>query len=712
MKNTKAFTLVELIVVITIIAILWTIAFISLQWYSKSSRDSVRISDVSNMKTSLELFHLNAWKYPLPDDNEEVTYQTETLWYQWFFWNNVVSQLSRNMSEIPTDPLTDKKYIFSVSNNKNEFEILALLESDLVLNTVNQTNAANLIVTPRVDWNYNWVFIKTAWYIVPVPSIMTSEQITWWMALTSTNIKSQIISGWNNIPNYWNINYNTWALTNLNLSVFTWSVIASDTDATKAGIMQIIQAAYSGSELASDNKIAFILSKSTEADLAALLDTIVLNNSSSTVSWWETPVDLNGNDEFTKLLVHSDDIVNMEEDFNTGSIDTNKWTILDLNWTSEINNNRYEWTVVGQSEYSRTRISSKNKFSWDFDIQIDAGIITKSWDDFVYWKLMITWFESLAYVRMSANWSYFNSDIGHWNGSTRVWDDTNNLNYSWLWDTWNQTKVRITRVASTLTTYGWNWTSWLQISTFWSWYTGNVGVYLVTTESVWTFPDCSTWIDNFTINSWSAVLNKFIDSSSAPKTITANWDVHHSTTEKQFWATSMYFDWDGDYLEISDSEDWDFGTWDFTVDFWVKMDSKKEYNSFVVKRTSWLSEDSFEIIYKEDWTDGFFLSFNNNIYNKNFSFTASVDIRYHLAVIRNWSIIDLFVDWEKQWTGIDIWTNAITNWNNEVYIGAQKSGWVWGREMNWYIDELRISKWTARWTEDFDTELPTAPYWN
>ena len=52
-KQKYAFTLVELIVVITILAILWTIAFISLQWYSKDARDSIRISDVSNMKTSL-----------------------------------------------------------------------------------------------------------------------------------------------------------------------------------------------------------------------------------------------------------------------------------------------------------------------------------------------------------------------------------------------------------------------------------------------------------------------------------------------------------------------------------------------------------------------------------------------------------------------------------------------------------------------------------
>lgn len=45
----KAFTLVELIVVITILAILGTIAFISLQGYSAQARDSKRITDVSSL---------------------------------------------------------------------------------------------------------------------------------------------------------------------------------------------------------------------------------------------------------------------------------------------------------------------------------------------------------------------------------------------------------------------------------------------------------------------------------------------------------------------------------------------------------------------------------------------------------------------------------------------------------------------------------------
>jgi prepilin-type N-terminal cleavage/methylation domain-containing protein len=274
-KQQKAFTLVELIVVITILAILWTIAFISMEWYSKSSRDSVRISDVSNMKTSLELFHLNAGKYPLPDNNEIVEYETQTLWYQWKFWSTVVSNLSRNLNEIPTDPLTDKQYIFSVANNRNEFEILSLLEWDLALNTITQTNAANLTVTPRIDWTYNGVFIKTAWYIVPTPSIVTAEDITWWITLNNTNIQSQVTNLWDNIPDIWNVNSNTWWL-DIVLSVYTWSIASDSSDTDKASVMEAIQWAYTWSILANDDIYKYILSVSWETELAALLDTVVL----------------------------------------------------------------------------------------------------------------------------------------------------------------------------------------------------------------------------------------------------------------------------------------------------------------------------------------------------------------------------------------------------------------------------------------------------
>ncbi len=59
----QAFTLVELIVVITILAILSTVAFVSFQWYAQLSRDSVRLSDMKSMEKVLKLYHLTQWEY-------------------------------------------------------------------------------------------------------------------------------------------------------------------------------------------------------------------------------------------------------------------------------------------------------------------------------------------------------------------------------------------------------------------------------------------------------------------------------------------------------------------------------------------------------------------------------------------------------------------------------------------------------------------------
>jgi len=66
--NKKAFTLVELIVVITILAILGTISFFALGGFVVSARDSNRISDVNSMKSVLENYSLQTGFYPAPSD--------------------------------------------------------------------------------------------------------------------------------------------------------------------------------------------------------------------------------------------------------------------------------------------------------------------------------------------------------------------------------------------------------------------------------------------------------------------------------------------------------------------------------------------------------------------------------------------------------------------------------------------------------------------
>ena len=135
----KAFTLVELIVVITILAILWTIAFISYQWYSRSARDSVRISDIKNIRSALELFELNSWKYPDPENSSPINYLWAEVRTQWIFWEQNLTNVWK-LNKLPKDPLFDVAYTYSVLNTKKEFELWAILENQFEYTNVNKRN--------------------------------------------------------------------------------------------------------------------------------------------------------------------------------------------------------------------------------------------------------------------------------------------------------------------------------------------------------------------------------------------------------------------------------------------------------------------------------------------------------------------------------------------------------------------------------------------
>ena len=81
-RNLHGFTLVELIVVITILVILGTIGFINLQGYSGSARDSSRVSEIAILSKSLEISFIKTNSYPDPDNFFSVTYSWWILWKQ------------------------------------------------------------------------------------------------------------------------------------------------------------------------------------------------------------------------------------------------------------------------------------------------------------------------------------------------------------------------------------------------------------------------------------------------------------------------------------------------------------------------------------------------------------------------------------------------------------------------------------------------------
>jgi prepilin-type N-terminal cleavage/methylation domain-containing protein len=93
-KYFAGFTLVELIVVITILVILGTIAFTSLSGFSGSARDSSRVSDITNLSKSLEMTYIKTSTYPSPDSSFSVTYSGGTIWTQGTIGDSVMNILS------------------------------------------------------------------------------------------------------------------------------------------------------------------------------------------------------------------------------------------------------------------------------------------------------------------------------------------------------------------------------------------------------------------------------------------------------------------------------------------------------------------------------------------------------------------------------------------------------------------------------------------
>lgn len=288
--NKKAFTLVELIVVITILAILWTIAFMSMQWYVQQARNSKRVSDINNIRKSLELFVLNTWFYPMPDSPQSVTYSWDLARNQWTVWDKVISNLSKSLSNIPLDPLLNTEYVYSITRNKDEYQVMSVYEWELsqVNNSLNSTYAANSNFYVKVEWNYNEVFILTPHYILATPSIINSE-IDWApLALNLSNIKSQVISGWTNLPSSSSpkIIAETWWLPDFILSA-TWVIDSDSTDAQKISVINTIQDAYFLSPILAAKPIyKHLLENTSNAEKIELASVTILNET-PTVAYYE-----------------------------------------------------------------------------------------------------------------------------------------------------------------------------------------------------------------------------------------------------------------------------------------------------------------------------------------------------------------------------------------------------------------------------------------
>lgn len=157
-KSKKWFTLVELIIVITILAILATIAFVSFQGYTKNTRDATRLASMNSMSKWLEIYLVKNSTLPHPETPVLVYDNSETIWYQGYFWDDVarLTWFDKN----PKDPLDGSKYTYLTSSDYKKYQILSLMETSDYL-----TFSNDIFPKTFADWvNYSKRIPKTIGY--------------------------------------------------------------------------------------------------------------------------------------------------------------------------------------------------------------------------------------------------------------------------------------------------------------------------------------------------------------------------------------------------------------------------------------------------------------------------------------------------------------------------------------------------------------------
>ena len=148
-------------------------------------RDSERKSDLSQVSSALKSYKQKRWSYPIPWDYFAITNNWFITAYQWKLNSSVTLS---TLDSLPFDPYIDMPYVYSVTKNKQEFQLAATLE--------NQEEYKAILF-----WNYKSVSKNV------LPTIVLAVVPTWDMEIHEAvwdgddNRKTFVFDNWfHNLP--------------------------------------------------------------------------------------------------------------------------------------------------------------------------------------------------------------------------------------------------------------------------------------------------------------------------------------------------------------------------------------------------------------------------------------------------------------------------------------------------------------------------------
>lgn len=232
MTKQSWFTLIELVVAMAMIAIIFTVSYLTFDSWLTSTKDAYRTEDMLTLKAALSNTKNQNWGYPYPDSYFTIinSWTTNEEVYQWFITRNV---LFSDLQNVPVDPKTGNNYILSTTKTKQQYQIAMTLETTEENKAFvdGDFNSPSIYLFPSLILAYSWISTQEIqpWVITNWSdgSVNRSKFVINW----SKNNLIYSIPWWNIVQN--NTTYNDvitepWITINRNIDYYTCKELSDD----------------------------------------------------------------------------------------------------------------------------------------------------------------------------------------------------------------------------------------------------------------------------------------------------------------------------------------------------------------------------------------------------------------------------------------------------------------------------------------------------
>jgi len=195
----------------------------------------------------------------------------------------------------------------------------------------------------------------------------------------------------------------------------------------------------------------------------------------------------------------------------------------------------------------------------------------------------------------------------------------------------------------------------------------------------------------------------FTDSSLFAHMFTAAGNAQIDTAQAKFGGASALFDGTGDSVNADGHADFAFGTGDFTIDFWVRLAATGV--QYVLYDSRGIGENGTQPLVFKNASD--VLIYQHDALARITGTTAlTADTWHHVALARSGTSTKLFLNGTQEGSTYTDSNNYVVGASRPILGISGSTGTT--SALNGWLDEVRVSKGTARWTSNFAS--PTSAY--